>query len=341
MKTLKDTHRHTFKIGMLLLDGFNSLAMHAFIDPFRCANYLLSSKPYAWSFLGFESESALASNGITLAHLTPMRDLHGDLDLLVVNASWNVERFNQPALLNWLRSQAKRGVTLCGLDTGAFILGFAGLLRNKRAAVHYEHIAAFREIFDDTEMGEDLFVIDGDRLTCCGGVAASDLALEILRLQQGMEVANAAGRYMFHERLRSGQEGQLPEGKEPLGYAAPGKLREAIILMERNLEHLLSIGEIASTVGLSQRQLERLFRTHTGASPVRYYLDVRLDRARGLVTQTQLQMVDIAVACGFTSGARFSRAYRERFGLTPSRDRIEGRVPFQFRSFPSHAGLKV
>lgn len=332
-------HQAPFKIGLVLLDGHNCLAMHAFIDPFRCANYLLSSKLYEWEFLGWQRDEVVASNGITIANLTPIRDLAAGFDLLVVNASWDVEKFNHPSLLNWLRGQAKRGTALCGLDTGAFILGFAGLLKDKRSAVHYEHIAAFRETFADIDMGEDLYVIDGGRLASCGGIAATDLALEILRHQQGTEIANAAGRYMFHERLRAGHEGQLPAPQEPLGYAAPDRLRDAIVLMEGNLEHLLSIGEIAAQVGRSQRQLERLFRAHTGVSPVRYYLDVRLDRARGLVTQTQMAIVDVAVACGFSSGSRFSRAYKSRFGLPPSRDRIEGRVPFQFRSFPSHAGL--
>lgn len=333
-----ESDQATFKIGMLLLDGFNSLATNAFVDPFRCANYLSSTRFYDWTFLGFDSETAMASNGIAVSQLAPVRTLKSDFDLLVISTSWNVERFRQPALLNWLRGQAKKGVTLCGIDTGSFVLGFAGLLKSRNAAVHYEHIAAFRETFPDTNMGEDLFVIDGDRLTSCGGSAASDLALEILRLQQGIDIANAAARYIFHERLRSGQEGQLPERSEPIGYAAPKKLREAIVLMERNLEHLLTIGDVAGLVDLSQRQLERLFKTHTGVSPVRYYLDVRLDRARGLVTQTELPIVDIAVACGFTSNAQFSRAYKSRFGLAANRDRIEGRVPFQFRSFPSHAG---
>ena len=109
--------------------------------------------------------------------------------------------------------------------------------------------------------------------------------------------------------------------------------------MERNLEHLLPIGAVARRVDLSQRQLERLFKRHTGVTPVRYYLDVRLDRARGLVTQTELPITDVAIACGFTGGAQFARAYKTRFNIIPSRDRVEGRVPFQFRSFPSHAGL--
>ncbi len=132
---------------------------------------------------------------------------------------------------------------------------------------------------------------------------------------------------------------QLPSAREPVGYSAPVKLREAIIIMERNLEQPLPIGSIAKKVGLSQRQLNRIFQKHTGSSLVRYYLDVRLDRARGLITQIELPILDAAVASGFSSSARFSRAYKARFGLAPSRDRIEGRVPFQFRPFPSYAGF--
>lgn len=330
-----------FRIGLLMLEECNSLATHAFVDPFRCANYLRSSNLYEWLFLGQDSAQVAVSNGATLAGLTPVQELATELDMLVVSASWNVEKHRQPALLNWLRIQANKGVAMCGIDTGAFVLGYAGLLSRKRSSVHYEHIAAFRETFSDVDMGEDLFVIDGNRLACCGGVASVDLALEIIRLHHGAELANASGRYLFHERLRHGHEGQLPAQKEPVGYTAPQRLREAIVLMESNLEHLLSIGEIAQHIGLSQRQLERLFKGHTGVSPVRYYLDVRLDRARGLVTQTQMSIFDVAVACGFTTGARFSRAYRTRFGIAPSQDRIVGRVPFQFRSFPSHAGLSA
>ena len=339
MDSALPTSQPTYEIGILMLEGCNALAMHAFVDPFRCANYLRSSNLYEWSFLSLDGETVAASNGASFAQLTPIWQSQSPLDLLVVNASWNVEKFNQPPLLNWLRQQASNGVALCGLDTGAFLLGFAGLLKDKRSSVHYEHIAAFRETFPQAEMGEDLYVIDANRLASCGGVASADLALEVIRLHHGIELANAAGRYIFHERLRAGHEGQLPAQKEPTGYTAPQNLRAAIVLMESNLEHLLSIGEIAKSVGLSQRQLERLFNRHTGVSPLRYYLDARLDRARGLVTQTDMAIFDVAVACGFTSGARFSRAYKSRFGLAPSRDRVEGRVPFQFRSFPSHAGL--
>lgn len=326
-------------LGMLLLPGFNSLAVQAFLDPFRAANYLLGSVIYDWPFLSVGGGDVTASNAMAVAGTTGIDGLERKPDFLVVNASWNPERFQGRKLQNALRRFARGGVVLCGIDTGAFVLAYAGLMAGYRAAVHYEHIAAFRELFPDSPMDESLFVFDRDRLTCCGGMAAADMALEIIRLQRGIDIANAAGRYIFHERLRSGDEGQLPTTREPVGYAAPARLRDAIVLMERNLEQPLSILEIVARLGVSQRQLERLFRSHTGVSPVRYYIDVRLDRARGLVTQTELPILEIAAACGFGSSGQFTRTYKRRFGLAPSQDRIEGRVPFQFRSFPSHAGV--
>ena len=326
-------------IAMLLLPGFNAMAAHAFIDPFRAANYLRGDTMYTWPLLSPEGGDVIASNGFCAGRTTSFAVADAVPDFLVVNASWAPERFRSPALQNWLRRLARGGAVMCGIDTGAFVLAHAGLLSGYRAAVHYEHIASFRELFPDSPMDESLFVMDRDRLTCCGGSAATDMALEVVRLQQGIDMANSAGRYIFHERLRSGEEGQLPTTREPVGYSVPDRLRDAIILMERNLEQPLKITELVAQLGLSQRQLERLFRTYTGVSPVRYYVDVRLDRARGLVTQTELPIVDVAAACGFGSAVQFTRTYKHRFGLVPSKDRVESRVPFQFRSFPSHAGV--
>lgn len=326
-------------LALLLLPGFNSMAMHAFIDPFRAANYLKSRVLYRWPFVSVEGGAVEASNGVKLAETVALSEIAPVPDFLIVNASWAPERFRGRVLRTWLQRLARHGTIMCGIDTGAFVLAWAGLLQGYKAAVHYEHIAAFRELFPDTGMDEALFVFDRDRLTCCGGLAAADMALEIVRLQQGLELANASSRYIFHERLRAGPEGQLPVAREPVGYSAPAMLREAILLMERNLDQPVPLPAIAAELGTSQRQLERLFQVHTGVSPVRYYVDVRLDRARGLITQTELTVLDAAAACGFGSPEHFARTYKRRFGVSPSQDRKDGRVPFQFRSFPSHAGV--
>jgi AraC family carnitine catabolism transcriptional activator len=132
------------------------------------------------------------------------------------------------------------------------------------------------------------------------------------------------------------REPPFPIHHEPVGYVAPRKLRHAIASIERNLENPLALSIIAKEVGLSRRQLERTFRAHSGVTPIKYYLERRLDRARGMVTQTDMSLPDLAVACGSSSEEYFARAYKRRFGSQPSKERREGRIPFQFRAFPSH-----
>ena len=160
-----------------------------------------------------------------------------------------------------------------------------------------------------------------------------------MQQHHGLELANAAAVYTLKDRHRSGNEQQIPNSAEPVGNTMPAKLREAIILMERNIEEPLSTSEIAHHLSMSQRQLARTFNTHTGVTPIRYYINLRLDRARGLITQTDLRIADVAGACGFGTTEQFSRSYSNHFKLPPSRDRIEGRIPFQFRSFPVYAGV--
>lgn len=327
----------SYRIGMLLLSGFNSLAAQAFLDPFRAANYLHADKAYDWQFLSPAGGTVVASNGIEIANTVEINRQVADFDLLMVNASWTPEQFQEKELQAWLRGASRQGAVLGGIDTGAFVLAYAGLLDRQRAVVHYEHLAAFNELFPGVATEEALYSIDSRRVSCCGGVAAIDLALEIIHMQHGIELANAAARYIFHERLRDASEAQIPRGLQPVGYQVPDKLREAILLMERNVEEPLTHPELASYLSLSVRQLQRLFKQYMGVTPVSYYRNVRLDRARGLVTQTEMQMMDIAALCGFTRAEQFSRAYLMRFKVTPTRDRIEGRIPFQFRNFTDRA----
>lgn len=324
-----------YRIAVIATPNFNLATTTGFLDPFRVANYLHGSSMFRWSLHSLAASPLSASNGLQLS-VAPLEDAPEKPDLVVVSSSWTPEAYADDALLARLRRWSRAGCPLAALDTGAFILARAGLLAGRRATVHYEHIDAFAELFPEIGLTEDLFTIDQGRLTCCGGAASTDLALHLLRQQQGDALANAAARYIFHERLRPEGAQQFPQSVEPLGTSTPKSLRRAIRLMEANLEANLSIPDICAGVDLSQRQLERLFRTHVGKSPQLYYRDIRLDRARGLVTQTDMPMSEIAVACGFTSQVHFSRVYRERFGLPPTKDRVQGRIPFEYRAWPMH-----
>lgn len=326
-----------YSIAMLLLPAFNSMAAHAFIDPFRVANYLMDGSYYEWQFLSLDGEEVVASNGLSIANAQSFDELETLPDVLVINSSWSPERFQDSKLKNWLRIIARQGVTLVGLDTGVFVLAYADLMEHYQATMHFEHRASFRELFPNTIIHEGLFCFDRDRWSCCGGLAAADFALDIIRMRQDIELSSLGAKYIFQDRLRMGEETQSHvianyQKDRTVGVAMPDKLSKAISVMENAVEETLTIASIAGDVGMSQRQLERTFKQYTGVTPVRYYINLRLERARHLLTQTDLPIVEIASACGFQSHENFTRAYKKRFQILPKVHRFEGRIPFEFRT---------
>ncbi len=323
------------RIAVLLLPSFNALATMALVDPLRAANYIDGRRLYEWDFLSSDDQLLTASNA-SCFRPNPLNESIR-YQYVFVSSSWAPETHGDPKLYNWLRKCERAGAIIGGIDTGAFVLGFAGLLKGYAATVHYEHLVSFKELFPDTRVVDSLFVSDRTRLTCCGGIACSDVALSIVLRDYGYDLANAAARYMFHGRLRSGGTRQTGSPTEPIGYTVPATLRAAIDTMEQNCESPLTLASIAQRIGLSLRNMERLFKTYTGLSPVQYYANVRLDRARGMVTQTDMKIVAIAAACGFSSPEYLARLYKKRFGLQARKDRQEGRIPHQFRLHPSHA----
>lgn len=325
-----------YEILILVTPGFNALATMGFIDPFRAANYLEGRGLFQWRFVSEAGGICYASNaaGIECERLEAVEKVRADL--VLVSSSWTPELHGSAKVHSALRGWARSGTTIAGLDTGAFIMAQCGLLRRRSAAVHYEHIDAFKEQYPQTKVLEDIFTFDGKFLSCCGGAAAVDFALHILKEVSGIALANAAARYIFQPNLRSGNVGQQPAGAEPLGATVPYLVKVVIKLMEDNLEEPLTIPTLCERAGFSHRQVDRLFARYIKKTPALYYRDIRLDRARGLVTQTEMSMSEISVASGFASQVHFSRAYKDRFGLPPIKDRVEGRVPFEFRAWPMY-----
>ena len=321
-------------IVVLVSSHFNVSATTSFVDPFRVANYLTGSARFSWTYVSdpggpIESSSGLVVDTAPLAEVVRRRPW-----MVLVSTSWTPERHGTPQFKVALQKWESGGAIVGGLDTGAIVLATAGLLKGKTATVHYEHIDAFAETAHDTTVSENMIVMDGKVFTCCGGSAATDLGLRFVHSVAGESIANASARYLFHHNVRGEGQSQNPKDVEPLGYVTSGVVRDAIDLMEAHLETTLSIPEISARLKISQRQLSRLFQQYVRKSPIEYYRDIRLDRARGLVTQTELKFSEIAEASGFNGQVHFSRAYRKRFGLTPSADRIEGRTPFEFRAWP-------
>ena len=213
-----------------------------------------------------------------------------------------------------------RGGGVGALDTGAWFLANAGLLNGYRATVHWEWQDAFAERFPDVDVRNSLFETDRGRLTCAGGTAALDMMLYLIGLEFGHGLAVDISEQFIHERIRAPEDLQRMAPGRRLGVTDP-KLEAVITAMEQNLEEPLASGDIAAIAGVSGRQLERLFRRSLGATPARYYLNLRLRRARILLAQTRMPVMEVALACGFTTPAHFSRTYRAHYGHPPRAER--------------------
>jgi transcriptional regulator GlxA family with amidase domain len=211
---------------------------------------------------------------------------------------------------------------LGGIGTGAWLLARAGLLAGHRATLHWAYVPLFAQDFPDTVVSSNVFEADRDRLTCAGGYAAFDMMLHRIGLTHGAEIVQQLLSGFSLERPRGAGEPQRVPLAARIGGGQP-KLTEAVALMEANVEEPLATEDIARLVGVSRRQLERLFKQYLDSLPSRYYLEMRLARARRLLQQTSQSVLQIGLACGFSSGPHFSNTYRARFGLTPREQRSQ------------------
>ena len=307
-------------IGFLLAPGFSALAFFSAVEPLRVANRLSGRALFAWRVFSEDGEAAQASNGMRL--VVDARFGDEQPPTLIVCSGFEPARSESRRTLALLRQFSRAGVILGALDTGAHILAKAGLLEGVRVSMHWEAAPAFREEFPQIEVTGELFEVEKRIFTCAGGTAALDLMLDMIGRKHGLGLAAAVSEQFIHDRIRSSRDHQRMELSIRL-KVTNSKVLSVVALMERNLEQPLASSALARRVGVTPRQLERLFDAALGVSPSRYYRDLRLMRARHLLRQTDMPVIDIAMATGFTSGSTLSRRYREHFGVSPSADRRE------------------
>jgi transcriptional regulator GlxA family with amidase domain len=305
--------------GFYLHPRFSMLAFTSAVEPLRAANRLAGRKLYEWKIISHDGAPVSSSS---LIEVLP----HGGIDdfemlaNVVVVAGLSAHHFEDRKLFAWLRRLARRGCRIGALSTGSYTLAKAGLLDGYRCTIHWENLTSFREDFANLEATGELFEIDRGRFTCSGGTAALDLMLSLMALEHGRELATQVAEQFIHERIRDTHDRQRMSLRSRLGISHP-KLLKVLELMEENLEEPLPRSDLARRTGLSTRQLERLFRKYLGRTPTRYYQELRLYRARTLLTQTSLSVLDVALACGFVSASHFSKCYREFFCRTPREER--------------------
>jgi transcriptional regulator GlxA family with amidase domain len=289
------------------------------VEPLRIANRMAGHEIYNWVLVGEGGESVACSNGTVFQLDMELGELSRD-DTVMVCGGIDVQAATTRTLLNWLRREARRGVTIGGLCTAAHVLARAGLLDGRKATIHWENQDSFAEEFDDVTLTKSVFVIDGNRITTAGGTASIDLMLKLIADDHGEQLANAVADQLIYSSIRTDQDTQRLSIPTRIGVRHP-KLSRVIQIMEQTIEEPISPATLARDVGLSTRQLERLFRRYLDRSPKRYYMELRLQKARNLLMQTDMSVINVALACGFASPSHFSKCYRAHYGTTPYRER--------------------
>jgi AraC family transcriptional regulator, glycine betaine-responsive activator len=319
--TLK--HREPpLRIAFFLVPQFSMMSFAAAIEPLRSANRAAARPLFEWVLASADGAPVTASNGIAVAAAGTLEELAkaatAKLDMVLVCSGLDTPHY--PTVYPLLRRLSRHGVLIGGISTGPFVLAEAGLLHGKRCTVHWEYADAFRARYPQLNLTQDLYMIDGDVLTCSGGTAALDMMLHIVKEVAGTHLAMSVAEQFIHSRIREREDHQRLDLHARYGIDHP-KLIQAIARMESTLDEPLEMAEIAREANLSLRQLERLFRQYLDTSPQAFYRQLRLTRARTLLRYTLTPLRMIALECGFESTSHFCHAYKRVYGIPPTHER--------------------
>jgi transcriptional regulator GlxA family with amidase domain len=306
-------------LGFVLIPRFSMIALSGAVDALRLANRISGQDLYHTMLISTDGNPVRASNGTILVVDASIADVES-ISAVAVCGGLESHAYEDKKLVSWLRKLSRNGSSIGALCTASDLLARAGLLDGYRCTIHWENLASFAERFPNAEVTNELFEIDRDRFTCSGGTAAIDMILNMVAIQHGDELARQISDQLIHDRIRGPHDHQRMALRSRLAASHP-KLLSVVSQMEEHLEEPLSCSELAEGIGLSTRHLERLFRKHFDLTPTRYYLELRLNRARLLLLQTSLSVLGVALACGFVSASHFTKCYRDTFGRTPREER--------------------
>lgn len=306
----------SFRIGILLIDGFAMLSYASTIEPLRAANQLSQTKLYEISHIPVTGATSLSSSGAMIKASAHIGE-RADYDLVLVVAGGDPGTFQNQQVFNWLRHLSARRIPLGGVSGGPVILASAGLMNNRRMTVHWEHAELLDEYSPPLMLERSLYVIDRDRLTCAGGIAPLDMMHFLISEQHGPEFARQVSDWFMHTDIRPAQDPQRAGLAERYGVNnAP--VIFAIEAMTNRIGDTLTLTQLANLANVSPRQLNRLFGEKLQKTTMKFYRDLRLDKARTLLIQSALPATQIALMTGFSSSAHFSSSFKQKFKFPPS-----------------------
>lgn len=286
------------------------------------ANRISGTNFYSWRTISESGDCVVASDGLSVNVDCGINDADvlNDLDIIIVCSGRRIVDNTSEPVMRWLKHVNKHHISLGAICTGSYVLAKAGLLNGYRCSVHWEIYASVTDAFPNVSVSRSVFTIDRDRFTCSGGTAPVDMILHLVRRQLGINVSAGVAEQFVYERVRKSSDRQRVPFKHTVGNQSE-KLIIAVELMEANIKEPITQPELASYVSLSRRQLQRLFQRHLGCTPSQQYIKIRLRRARELLLQTSMSLVEVGAATGFVSSSHFSRCYKSRYGNSPSTER--------------------
>lgn len=303
-----------------LQENFSMMALTSALDALRTANLLSEEELYSFRLVSLDGATVASDLGIAAMADHALSEVSLEhIDAFVVCGGLRVKLQTEAELIKFLRLSGVRKKALGSLWNGLFALAHADVIEGKACVVHRQNRASFRESFATINLKDKAYVIDHHRFSCAGGNSALDMMLELMLATRGRSFVRGICDILTCDRINdTGEPAFLSDQADA---QLPQNLKDVIGLMENNMEEMLSAEEIAVLVGITRRQIERQFQRYLGSTPTRYYLELRLKRCHQLLTQTQLSMSDISLACGFVSYPHFSKCYRQYFEVTPSQTR--------------------
>lgn len=296
-------------INILLFDRFSNMCLANCLEPLRAANTILGKDIYQWTFLTCDGSAVQSSSALPIVPQHALDEI-APSDYLYIISAYDYEAHDTPKTRRLLRRASDQTRVVVGLDSGSWLMAAAGLLKSRRATVHWEMLDTFSERFLEVDVVRERVVMDGNRITCAGAMSAYDLARNLIENHLGHGIAQDVDALFLRDPSRAGDV-------RPMDQKSP--VERAITLMHENIEKPLNLATLAKRTACPAKTLERRFRAKLGATPGQVYRHIRLTAARNLVVSTTLQVTEIALRCGYESPAALSRAYKARYGHPPRR----------------------
>lgn len=307
-----------YAVDIVLVNRFHLLSLSLVTEPLRIANREMLEQVFRWRVLSPDGRPVTSSSGFTLAADAGLDARSSDTVLLL--ASYGAEDEALPGLLSWLRKRARQGALMGCVDTGAVIFARAGLLEGRPAAVHHEAYSAYRTEFRDRQFADRIFDFAPPRCSSAGAVGTLDMTLAMIAHVASPAIAQRVEKVLNYTP-HAPEAGQSLFDRDRALAAVDRDLARCVEIMQTHLEDPLTLATVAALAQVPAWRMRRLFAKFLGTTPRARYLGLRLDRARDLLRNSHAPVAAVAVACGFDAPETFSRAYKRRFSVSPSRDR--------------------